>query len=256
MPNLTPETYPSFEPKSVSHSQIDGYNRCPYHYYLKKVLKLEEPPNFYAVFGGMMHEIFERDALEEKKNKRRYTLAALERQYEKAFNKTEFPWPDKRTEDKYYGLGYDMIEFYANDRQRKVVDVEYSFNLEGKVDVPITGFIDLIYETKDGEMVVSDYKTGNPYRKSDLETNKQLTLYCLAFKEKYGKLPDKLEFHFVKTGDRVYVERTEQDIEEMLAYYKESIEKIRAGDFDRTCDNSWWCDNICGFGIYEKCPRK
>ena len=254
-PDLLPKEYPPYAPRSFSHSQNDSYQRCPYWYYLNKVAKVKEPPNHYAVFGSMIHEIVEEDGIARIKKKKRLTFKSLVSKYKYRYSKTNFPWPNKQTQEKYYDLGLKMMEYYAMQRPRHLHAVELRFSLKDILPIPITGIIDVV--SKDGDNYsLMDYKTGNPYKKKVMETNQQLTLYSLAIEKTYGVWPVNAEYYFLKTGDIIAEQKTPEQAETMIEDYKESLKGIYAGDFNRSCEDSWWCNNICGYGMKNICPKK
>jgi len=64
----------------------------------------------------------------------------------------------------------------------EIVDAEREFQLEVD-DHELVGFIDAVYRTPDGELVVIDYKATERHR--DIDENKQLPLYLLACRDLY-----------------------------------------------------------------------
>lgn len=250
-----PKKYPGYNPKSLSHSQVNSYYDCPYGYYLSKVKKYPRKSNFYAEFGNLIHELFEADSVERKNNDRQMTLDSLLELYRYKFGTTKISFPNTRTKDKYYMLGQDMIKHYCADRNStKILETEFGFTLTDICDVPVKGFIDVIYQDQDGKTIVGDYKTGNPYTKERVNGDHQLTLYNIAFENLYNKKPDGLEFSFVKTGKRMRVLRDERDTEKLIERFNDALKSIRAGEFDAVGTNRWYCENLCSMG--DHCDRK
>lgn len=250
---LTPKTFPSYTPKCISHSQMESYKRCPYYYYLRYVLKAKGPSNHYAGFGSLIHDLCEKDGRMQLQGKKRYSLQGLWSEYEKAWREATIPWPSAATKENYYKNGFTMLEHYASQRSIYLSDVECRFRMDIGVGVPVMGFIDAVRRTPLG-IVITDYKTGNPYPKDKLAKDPQLTLYALVGKELFGEWPYRLEFSFLKTGDRPQVARTEDDAEQLKLSYKTNLQQIQSGAFDSVCSNTWWCANLCEFG--PSCPGR
>lgn len=252
---LLPKEYPSYQPKSFSHSQNESYWRCPYWYYLNKIVRLPEPPNHYAVFGTLIHTIVEEDGIARIKHGKRLTYKSLLSKFKARFHNTRIPFRWNNIKERYYQFGLDMIENYATNRPRKIHSVELKFKLKDIISVPITGIIDVICKDENGYSIM-DYKTGNPYSKEDMLKNNQLTLYSLAIEKTYGEWPNDSLYYFLKTGDVLSEKKTKDQVDVMIESYKSALQNINAGNFDKSCDNSWWCSNICGYGIKNICPRK
>jgi RecB family exonuclease len=99
-----------------------------------------------------------------------------------------------------------------------VRDVEKEFSLPFN-NIEIVGKIDKTENvpTDSGyDYTVVDYKSGT--KKPDpwfLDHNLQFTSYAWAGLEVYGKLPTKLVWHHLRTGELLETTRTMQDIEEL-----------------------------------------
>jgi len=250
---LLPDTFPSFVPKALSYSMVDGYERCGYWCYLAHVLGVEERPNFYSQFGSLIHSIIERDGRVQLEQKKRYTEKGLLKLYDRLIEETPIYWPDRRTEERYKTMGRDMIVHYAQGRLGGLVAVEYRFRVNVGLPVPVTGVIDSVRRESNG-LHVTDYKTGNPYPANQLKNGPQLTLYAVATQLSFGEWPKGVEYYFLKTDQRFPLTRSRKQAKELIDHYRQVLERMKAGEFRHHCEDEWWCRHICGYGIEGGCP--
>jgi CRISPR/Cas system-associated exonuclease Cas4 (RecB family) len=116
--------------------------------------------------------------------------------------------------------GAIMLEKYYDQMMRgeftsHPVAVEEEFSLPFEDEIVVVGKIDKVENDENG-LVVIDYKTGS--KEPDpwfLRHNLQFTTYAWAAQQKYGKIPDKLIWHHLRTARRLETERTQQDIDEL-----------------------------------------
>lgn len=142
-----------------------------------------------------------------------------------------------------------------NAKIYKTLEVEYKFKVEFESGMTLNGIIDRIAQTKDGKLVVIDYKTGKG-RKNKLELAKdvQLLSYAYAIGRKYKIGVDKiLVCHYYPEDDKlVGLVYTNRDISAFLYRMKQQfwdIRKKKAADCKPS--TSGLCD-WCGFK--EICP--
>jgi DNA helicase-2/ATP-dependent DNA helicase PcrA len=63
----------------------------------------------------------------------------------------------------------------------------------------VKGFIDRLERTPEGPYVVVDFKTGSSMEsKNTIRDNIQMNVYCLAVKNKFGKLPARASLLYLK----------------------------------------------------------
>ena len=77
-----------------------------------------------------------------------------------------------------------MQSFYAwwQKEPRKVVAVEKGFTVDA-----LTGRFDRIEELPDGTLRVIDFKSGNLRTQEEVDRDLQISIYCIAAKEAFGK---------------------------------------------------------------------
>ena len=134
-----------------------------------------------------------------------------------------------------YYIGLKTGEFPAPT----FVEEEFSLIFE---DFEIVGKLDVREVDDDGEFIVVDYKSGS--KKPDpwmLRHDLQFTCYAWAVLELHGKLPKKLIWHHLKTGERLETIRTLDDIEDLKQIVRNAINMNKQGMrhriyHDRICD--------------------
>lgn len=180
----------------ISASRIHLFNQCKRSFSFKYLER--EPPttktaDYYASFGSLLHDLYE------KLGKAEVTVMEAERLYDLKFPSCELP-DDLRPE--YYRQGKQSIKKqfeFIQSVNIKGVEAEFNHFLDFSIP-PLYGFIDLVYEDENG-LVCVDYKSSKPYGKSELDKNFQPIIYALACKTLYGKLPYKFQFRFVRHNE-------------------------------------------------------
>lgn len=203
------------EIKKISYSFLHTL-ACPYAAFLRYEAQVKAPETEYQAFGSALHL-----ALEEEHREKTFDLAGaikiFLRDFRTRIDEKEIfiQWPKLK---KMEADGTTFLEKYAYDLglgkfpAPTVVEQEFSLPFE---EIEIVGKIDAI--EWDGEtLVVIDYKSGS--KKPDpwfLRHSLQFTAYAWAAREIYGKMPDKLYWHHLRTGERIETTRTEEDIEDL-----------------------------------------
>lgn len=240
---------------TLSHSQVEAYERCPYGYYLQYVIRLKPPPSHYLAFGSLIHEILELDAISQKNGEGKLPVFTLLRLYKERWKPQEMAFPDQATEQEYLALGRKMLMAYAKRPPEEILEVEYGFELDLGIGVPIIGFIDKVIR-QDGRLKLVDYKTGKTYTKEKLERADQLALYSLAAEALW---PDEQQpivaYDFL--ADKEYeVPITDEVAWVVVDRFAAAAQAIQAKRFQRSCQESFWCRRVCSYGRYGLCPLR
>lgn len=123
----------------------------------------------------------------------------------------------------YFNKGVEfLINYYVthhpfNDNTLEV-EKEIIFDLDSSGEYKIRGFIDRLAQNPEtGEYEVHDYKTSrNLPTKETLDADRQLALYSIAIKEKYGKdKPVKLVWHYLSFNKKLDSKRTNEQLEKL-----------------------------------------
>lgn len=210
-----------------SYSSVNSYQNCPRCFFLERIQKVEKVQNAFAEWGSFMHSILERyfkgeidifDLLDvyEKEYKRRVQCAF-------PFNK----YADLSS--RYYEAGLNYLSnFNGLSPKFEILGIEDKAILTiGKRK--FIGYIDLILRHRDTKsIVIVDHKSKSSF-KNQKELNeylRQLYLYSLYVKEKYGEYPESLMFNMVRAGDKVSHPFSEDRLNEAVDWFLSTIDLI------------------------------
>lgn len=233
---------------NFSYSQIETYKRCPLQYKYSYVLKIPTSPSQAASFGDSIHKTLQSFYLEFMKNR----SISKNRLFE-IFKSMWIPigYSAKNHEKRMKEEGKNMLaRFYDKFHKKnlKIIDLEKLFKIKIDQDIFVTGKIDRVDLKEDGSIQIVDYKTGKKPGQAELEKSLQLSIYALAATNKglYHKPLDKIDltFYFLQDAEKISLKRSPQDLESVGATIKESVVKIRSGNF--LANVGPWCD-FCAF---------
>ena len=267
----------------ISKSSIETFDFCQVKYFLQYVLGYRDKPIKSAIIGIAVHEFAELIALctlNAKNNKlstssdyyffSHETIEKLDIEaiYKYVWLSTLPKYPNLTLADEklFIKLCNSLIKQF-DIRNYNIVGIEKEFDIELKYDWAILengsffrvkGILDLIIKHDNGIYEVIDYKTGKRHNfvtgkkleYSDIQTDLQLSIYDLAFKQLYPGIKSSYTLFYIKNKEFVTVSFPEKNlkrIESVLKRYKERIQKVNKLiplSIDRA---SWKCQRLCGF---------
>lgn len=218
---------------TLSHYQIDDYLTCPLKYKYVHVLRIPVIQHHTVIYGRAVHaavEAYYRARLE----KRPFTERDLVRVFEESWMSEGFL--SREHEERRLLAGRQALHrFYVEEENSKLlpiaVEKEFSCIIGNE---KIVGRWDLLYDTKEG-VCITDIKTSEirTQERADARAKEslQLSIYALAYKRIFEKLPHRVELRFLESGLRGESQRAEQDLEETLEKIGEASRGIRNRDF-------------------------
>lgn len=236
---------------NLSHYQIDDYNTCPLKYKYVHILRL---PFFHhtIVYGKAVHaavEIYFRHKMKEFP----VTLEELYQTYEKAWRNIGFL--SQEHEERRFEAGKKAIlNFYEREETSGILpkSIEETFHFMMGMN-RIAGRWDRI-DDRNGQIVIVDFKTSEVYQKEAADkrtqSSMQLTIYAMAFQQMHGRLPDKLELHFLESGIIGEAEVTDKMCEKTEQAIEEAAHGIRQRDY--TARPGYQSCRYCAY--VEICP--
>ena len=255
--------------KYLRTSYLNSYELCPY---LTKELYgdlSEDAPKeynadddeqgFYAEFGKILHELFEKWG-RAKMKKEKYVQEQMVTDYEKSLVTLKNNYPDGKEQD-YILSGYEQIEYFYNKYSSSIpIGVELRFpdiKLIDKIPLPFTGTLDRIEGIPEKQYIdLYDYKTGShiKYTKAELKDNIQTTVYSLYIRSKYGFFPKTFSFLFTKTKKERTINITEDFIRRGIERIYRDYLRMESGLWEPTGNHSdYFCQNFCES---KTCPKK
>jgi hypothetical protein len=202
-----------------SVSQLETYQKCPHLYYYRYILKeIPFEEGFEEIsasqWGIVIHHICYEIFKKMKESRKTFSYRSEEHAKEikefvikiatevfESYEKPSFYWAIKKVilfgDERHPGL----IDEFIRTEHNWTVDVEpilfefsfgkqapHSVRLSENETLNVTGQIDCVLESKNGELVILDYKTGSVIpTAADIKTmrNLQLSLYYLVLKSVY-----------------------------------------------------------------------
>lgn len=245
--------------KPRSYSQLGQYERCPYSYYLQRIVKVWQRPAAWLPMGTAVHEAVEKWEL----SGRTMTLEEAQQVFRESYaaetnrllgdTPNALYWfasgPYKGPADikRRWKLGHEHVERYIrwytekhpeekpftwfDQEQGKTlmaVELPFTIDLEG---VKVRGFIDWVGYSG-SRLIVRDNKTGNTPGGPE-----QLATYALAVEDKFdlaslGISVDSGDFFMTRTGKPTVPYQLTKAVKVQLADdFHQMDEAVNAGDF-------------------------
>jgi CRISPR/Cas system-associated exonuclease Cas4 (RecB family) len=202
---------------ALSYSSFHTYEDCPQRWKLLYVDQLPEAAKPYFSFGRSMHLALEAFVaplvVPRAKPAQQRTLTDftdlpapspmpvndLLQHYERVWVKEGYG--SEGEERKYFLVGRDLLtryhEIFTSAPPRPLA-VEQ--DLRGKMDgVPIHGIVDRIDLSKQGRLVIVDYKTSRELSVRDAVTSDQLTFYQLLVEQNYDESVESLILYHLRS---------------------------------------------------------
>ena len=246
-------------PTSLSPSRVDSFTSCPLAFRFASIDKLPEPPNIHATKGSLVHRALELLFVEPPAQRTLETaLDALDRAI------TEFQTDPEFTllalDDAAQAAFCDEAEalvrrYFTMEDPRTIREIGIELRLEVAVgNLRLRGIIDRLELDEDGELVVTDYKTGKPPRVQH-EQGKLAGVHFYAFlcQQLFGKRPSRVQLMYLSTGETIIARPSEQSVaflpKRTLAVFSAVERACTSGDFRPR--QGPLC-NYCGF--QQWCP--
>jgi putative RecB family exonuclease len=194
-------------PASLSPSRVEAFTSCPLAFRFASIDKLPEPPNVHTTKGSLVHRALEL----------LFTRPAGERDATAAFAALDEAIAEYRIDPDFVDLHLDdaaAAEFLADARmlvERYLAMEDPStvrdIGLELRLEAPagallLRGIIDRLELDADGELVVTDYKTGRaPGVNREQQRLSGVHFYSFLCENVLGKRPSRIRLMYLRTGE-------------------------------------------------------
>lgn len=205
-------------PTSLSPSRVSSFTSCPMQFRFSSIEKLPEPPGVATTRGTIVHRALEllmcRPAEQRTPAGLADDLAEALREY--------------RTHPDFAGLQLDddaIATFERDCREltaryldmedpRHVRPIGLELRMEAAVgSLALRGIIDRLELTADGELVVTDYKTGRaPSGNYEAKSLSGVHFYSFLCDAVLGRRPDRIRLMYLKTGETIETEPTARSV--------------------------------------------
>jgi len=227
------EKLPADKVISLSYYHIDDYLTCPLKYKYVNILRVPIMEHHTVVYGRAMHEAVCK-FFQYKLAGKNMELSELLDTFSKSFDPQGFL--DEKHQEERFRIGSDALaRFYhsENTKDTKPLYIEKAFSFMQENN-KIAGRFDRI-DIEQGQAVIIDFKTSQISRQEDADRRTkeslQLVLYALAYKNIQGKLPKRVELHFLESGLIGNAVVKEANLETIIEKINEVSAGIRRQDF-------------------------
>jgi hypothetical protein len=235
-----------------SFSRVRSYEQCPKQF--DKVYMKAGPKagNAFAEWGSWCHELLERYY------KGELEIWELSSAYYNGYAehvRCSFPLFNKKVDmdERYFVAGAKYFENFEDVFGGcEVVAVEQQVRLEiaGR---PFIGYIDLVLRDKDGSYIICDHKSKSKFKsKTELTAYlRQLYLYSIYVKDRYGVYPKWLVFNMFRAHTVVRKPFKREALQEAIQWFMTTIDRIYEDETYAASPDQFYCDNLCD--VRESC---
>lgn len=229
----------------ISYSSFDTFQQCGEKYRLTRILKVQEEQAWWLYGGTAFHTATEWWDMGDAHAIPEIWQAAWEKATEeidrtkpiRAGGRATKAFPDKENEAWWMEHGPLMLQDYVKWRDTSgwviyedndVPFIEWEFTItlprpDGD-EIPIKGYVDRVFVTPEGEVVVVDLKTGGHAPAAST----QLGVYAVALAQRGGVRPLLGAYYMARKGDLTEQRSLIHYTPEMLSYWMGSfVDSVR-----------------------------
>ena len=246
-------------PVSLSPSKVSSFTDCALAFRFSAIDHLPEPPSVPATRGTLVHAALER----------LFCLDPADRTHERSLVCLEEAVHELRTEADFVDLALDddaerafladaevlMEKYFRLEDPTAITPIGIELKLEIELGgVKLRGIIDRLELDADGDLVVTDYKTGRaPGERQEQQRLAGVAFYSLLCEQLFGRRPAKVQLLYL--ADPVAIistptDRSTKGVERKLAAVWAAVERACERE-DFRPNPSKLCD-WCAFKAY--CP--
>jgi putative RecB family exonuclease len=206
-------------PRSLSPSSMSTFTSCPLAFRFSYIEKLPEPPSTPASKGTLVHlalqHLMWRPAPERTIDA---ALADLARAREELAADAEFAQLELSDAewDAFHADAEVLLRRYfdmEDPRDITVLGVELRVSAETSDGVVIRGIIDRLELDADGELVITDYKTGRePGEGWEQQSMAGIHIYSLLCEKMLGRRPRRIQLLYLGKPERIMIQPSDQSL--------------------------------------------
>ncbi len=218
---------------TLSATAIEMYERCPLQFKIAHDWRLPGEAVAAMHFGSAMHTALKR-YFDVARSGKLPAIAEAIQMFEDALQATAVDDPLQRELYRKQGIAQltAFVESVHAGRPLEVLDTERSFRVEIG-GTTVTGRVDRLDAIGgDGEVAITDYKTGSPRSQEEADKSLQLSLYALAAQRAWNLDPQVLTFYNLQTNGAIQTARTAAELQQAEERVREVAANIAAGMFE------------------------
>jgi len=239
-------------PMSLSPSRVSSFTSCPMQFRFSSIQKLPEPPGLATTKGTIGHRALEL----------LFVRRAADRTPEALAADMVTALDEHRTHPDYVGLRLEgtavdkfdrdchalVDKYFAMEDPTTVREIGLELWMEASVGhLTLRGIIDRLELDADGELVVTDYKTGRaPSGNFEQKSLAGVHFYSFLCEAVFGKRPAKIRLMYLASGETIETVPSAQSVKfittRTTAVWSAVERACTTGDFrprkSKLCD---WC---------------
>ena len=234
----------------LSASAVELYKTCPLQFKLKREWRIPEDVPAAVQYGAAMHRVLRTyfDAVRMSRPIPDDGLIELFRN-DLAQARIQDPYQQQLYEQQGVDQLRGFLEGLRGSALPEVLHVEETFEIKIG-DTTLVGRMDRVDRTRDGSVVITDYKTGRPKAQDDADESLQLSIYMLAAKERWGYEIDHLAFYNLEGNVPIITRRSQAELQNARVEIEKAAKDIAAGKFEPKAGRH------CVFCAYRTlCPK-
>lgn len=250
-------------PTSLSPSRVESFISCPLAFRFASIERLPEPPSVHTTKGSLVHRALEL----------LFTLPPDRRDLTTARPAFEQAVAEYRVDPEFTLLGLDeaqatafvddawtLVEAYFGMEDPSAVrEIGLELRLEAQVgDLTLRGIIDRLELDEQGELIVTDYKTGRaPGLRYEQDRLAGVHFYSFLCEQVLGRRPVAIRLMYLRSGQVITATPSAQSIRFLTtrttAVWKAVEKACETGDFRpksgplcNSCAFQPWCPAFGG----------
>ena len=205
-------------PTSLSPSRVESFTSCPLAFRFSSIEKLPEPPSPHATKGTLVHRALE--LLLTREPGARTAAAAhqdLDRAVEELREDPDFAHLDltAEAEAEFVADAHVLVDAYLElEDPAAIRPIGLELQLEAQVGgLLMRGIIDRLEEDAEGELVVTDYKTGrSPSVRYEQGRLGGVHFYAYLCEQALGRRPSIIRLMYLRDGIIIEARPTERSV--------------------------------------------
>ena len=208
-PPLYHETVTVYDvPTSISPSRVESFTSCPMAFRFASIEKIDDPPSIHTTRGSLVHRALElaflRPTAERTPELFDATLEQAIVEYRELPDFTRLALPAAEVEVFEQQCRQLVANYLKMEDPQEVQPIGLELMLSAQVgDLTLRGIIDRL-ELRDGELVVTDYKTGRaPSVNWEMRSLSGVHFYSFLCQEVFGRLPVAIRLMYLSSGETI-----------------------------------------------------